>query len=99
MRALYKSLRGRPLVVIPQDGFFVVFWRRGLVILCVYILIASFLGSTEFLDGRTQNIIDRVATFVILLLLMPLGMSIEHDDDFRRRDETRSTLSKTAFEK
>ena len=39
-----------------------------------------------------------VATFVFLLLLAPLGMSIEHNDDFRRRDKKRSKLSKTVFE-
>lgn len=98
MRAIYKRLRGGPLVVVPKNGIFVVFWRRGLFIICVYILIASFLGSTEYLDGRAQNIIDRVATFVFLLLLAPLGMSIEHNDDFRRRDKKRSKLSKTVFE-
>lgn len=88
MHGIYKRFRGLPLWVIPRDGFFVVFWRRGLVMLFAYIVIASYLGSTEFLGSfRVQNIIDRIATVVILILLAPLGMSIEKNDDFRDRDE------------
>jgi len=94
VKALYAWLRGKPLAVIQRDGFFVVFWRRGLVILGAYMLIASYVGSSEFLGIAIQNIIDRVATVVFLILLSPLGMSIEKNDDFRPREKKPSQAAR-----
>ena len=96
MGRFYKLLRGKPLLVIPRDGFFVVFWRRGLVVIGAYLVIASYFGSTEYLGLAVQNIIDRIATVVLLILLAPVGMSIEHNDDFRNRDEKPSQAAGAA---
>lgn len=85
---IVRLLRGRPIFTIPQPYGYMVFWGRGTAITALYVAAFSYHASH---GGRgALTILDWVGCFFALACMTFLVMSIERNDDFKRREEKRA---------